>query len=167
MDVNKKMTEFANAQKDQEEKDRKKKIEKIIKSGDIELIKKHQDDMNLSELQTAYERVYTKHQKEVDDAIKTGDREKISKVIPYMDSEKMSKAITKLSSLAKQQNASNTTVLEARNDVGIAAVQEWIDSGYNQAVSDVVRNRDVSRTIQNMQWEASRGEVLPYTIIMR
>ena len=159
MDMSKKATEFSNAQKDQEEKARKKKIEKVIKSGDVELIKKHQDDMNLSELQTAYERVYTKHQKEVDDAIKTGDREQISKIIPYMDNEKMSKAITKLSSLAKQQNASNTTTVnQARNDAGIGAIQNWLDSGYNRAVSENVHIGDVSSIMP-------QGEVLPYEII--
>lgn len=150
MSVNKSMTDFANAQKDEKEKARKKKIEKVIKSGDVELIKKHQDDMSLSELQTAYERVYTKHQKEVDDAIKTGDREQISNLVPYMDNEKMSKAITKLSSLAKQQKGSNTTASESTTSTPeTATLSEASRSGTVQIVRDWIDNNGVQTELSS------------------
>lgn len=164
MDITKKTAEFTNAQKEQQEKDRKKRIEKVVNSGDLKLIEKYQNDMNLTELQNAYERVYVKNQKKVDDAIKTGDRDKIHEVIPYMDNEKMSKALTKLSSLSKTESPSKTKTSDVKNGEDFKAVRDWIESGYNNQMASVTTMRNASRTISNFQYENS-SSVLPYRII--
>ena len=133
MNVNKSMTDFANAQKDEKEK---KKIEKIVKSGDVELIEKHKNELNLTQLKEAYDRAYVENQAKVDDAIKTGDVDTIRKLVPYIDNKAMSGAIAKVKSLDGMKSK-NPTIEEAKNSPTVQIVSDWIEgSSYFQQASN-------------------------------
>jgi hypothetical protein len=128
------VTKLSQAAKDADEKERKKQIERVVKSGDIKLIEKNKDKMSLSELKDAYERVYVNHQKEVDDAISSGDRDKIKEVIPYMDNKNLSGALAKLKSLdglsgdsTSKKSSEKKTVEEVKKDPATSTIRTFVD----------------------------------------
>lgn len=119
LDVNKRMTDFANTQKDAEKKRKEKELEKIIRSGDLKKIRDNEKRMNLSQLQEAYDRI-----------IQSGSEAEIKKAAPYMTNKQVIAAVQKLSQMDKLTSSKkeDTPVEEAKNSPAVQVVTDWIES---------------------------------------
>lgn len=99
LDVNKKVTEFASAAKDAADKEEKRKLNNVIKSGDVVKIEQYKDKMDYNQLKEAYGKAYVMNSREIDKAIADGNLDEIYKRMPWMNAEDMSKIITKIKNL--------------------------------------------------------------------
>lgn len=139
--VNKTMTEFSKAQKDAEDAKKKKEIEKIIKSGDLDKIRDNQKRMNNQQLQEAYDRV-----------IQIGSEADIKKAAPYMNNKQVTAAVQKLSQLEKlgstrSSTPETTTVSDATRNGTVQIVRDWLDNGVQTELSSRSNIADVRRRL--------------------
>lgn len=99
MDINKKITEYSSAAKDAADKEEKRKLNNIIKSGDVTKIEQYKDKMDYNQLKEAYGKAYVMNSRAIDKAIADGNLNEIYKRMPWMNAEDMSKIITKIKNL--------------------------------------------------------------------
>ena len=99
MDINKKVTEYSSAAKDAADKEEKRKLNNVIKSGDVAKIEQYKDKMDYNQLKEAYGKAYVMNSREIDKAIADGNLNEIYKRMPWMNAEDMSKIITKIKNL--------------------------------------------------------------------
>lgn len=128
MDVNKRMTEFANAQKNIEKERKEKELEKVIRSGNLKKIHENEKKMTQAQIQEAYDRI-----------IQSGSEKDIKDAAPYMNNKQVTAAVQKLSQMDKlnervgSSNSSTpetTTTSEASRSAPVQAVRDWLDSGF-------------------------------------
>lgn len=132
--VNKTMNEFSKAQKDAEDAKKKKEIEKIIKSGDLDKIRDNQKRMTNEQLQEAYNRV-----------IQIGSEADIKKAAPYMNNKQVTAAVQKLSQMDKlNERGGSSTVSEVGNNSAVQAVRSYIDNGGFFNNEQVITSRNQS-----------------------
>ena len=139
MDVNKRLSENAKSQKEAQDAAEKKRIEKIIKSGDLDKIKANQSKMTNEQLKNAYDRI-----------VQLGSEEDIRKAAPYMTSTQLASANTKLA----QRDKLNEYKAKRENvRSGVQTVTSFLDTRGTTLYSDVDKNEDVqkvNRTIQRL-----------------
>lgn len=135
LDVNKRMTDFANTQKDAEKKRKEKELEKIIRSGDLKKIRDNEKRMNQSQLQEAYDRI-----------IQSGTEAEIKKAAPFMTNKQVIAAVQKLSQMDKlNERGASSTVSEVANSSAVQTVRSYIDN-------DGFFNNEQVITSRNQSW---------------
>ena len=156
MSVNKQLTEFSKSAGDAEKKKKEKELEKIIRSGDLDKIRKAEKDMSASQLSEAYDRI-----------IQSGNEREIRKAAPYMDNKQITAALQKLKQMDELKkrkdpdsvdipidDPESTPTADASRSAPVQAVRDWIDSGF-AASSDRMSSSDRHRFLINQSSAAT------------
>lgn len=104
---NKGTDERNKAKKDKQNAELQSRIDKAVKSGDINAINKLKDKMNNQQLTDAYTRINLNHQDEVNDALRSNDPRRIQRVAAYMDNRQLVAAVQKLEQLDRLNTRAN------------------------------------------------------------
>lgn len=104
---NKGTDERNKAKKDKQNAELQSRIDKAVKSGDINAINKLKDKMNNQQLTDAYTRINLNHQDEVNDALRSNDPRRIQSVAAYMDNRQLVAAVQKLEQLDRLNTRAN------------------------------------------------------------
>ena len=131
------MSKLEAAQKEKEDAKKKKEIEKIVRSGNLDKIKANAREMDANQLREAYDRI-----------VMSGNKEELIKAAPYMNASQVTQAVNKLSKLSEltgEKPSANTPVDKVKTMPEVQVVTEWLNGDnatfmYSKPVIDNLRD---------------------------